>query len=106
LSLYRRGVREGKILSSALSVSRAITPRVCSGSGPPYLKRGPGPQLHRLYTSSASTESSEDQFLKWFLLLIPVATFSLGTWQVKCLTLQYTPSKEKQAPENTLYKPA
>ncbi|XP_073455615.1 surfeit locus protein 1 [Aquarana catesbeiana] len=83
LSLYRRGVREGKILSSALSVSRAITPRVCSGSGPLYLKRGPGPQSHRLYTSSASTESSEDQFLKWFLLLIPVATFSLGTWQVQ-----------------------
>ncbi|XP_040179942.1 surfeit locus protein 1 [Rana temporaria] len=81
LSLCRRGVREGKVLSSALSVSRAITPHVCSG--PLYLKRGPEPQSHRLCTSSASTESSEDQFLKWFLLLIPVATFSLGTWQVQ-----------------------
>ncbi|XP_077335251.1 surfeit locus protein 1-like [Lithobates pipiens] len=80
LSLCRRGVSERKILSSALSVSRAITPRVFSGSGP---KKGPEPQSHRLCTSSASTESSEDQLLKWFLLLIPVATFSLGTWQVQ-----------------------
>ncbi|CAH2316624.1 Surfeit locus 1 [Pelobates cultripes] len=28
-------------------------------------------------------ESSEDNALKWLLLLIPVATFGLGTWQVQ-----------------------
>ncbi|CAI9538659.1 unnamed protein product [Staurois parvus] len=56
-------------------MDRAILFSVC----PP----GPEPQSHRLCTSSASTESSEDQFFKWFLLLIPVATFGLGTWQVQ-----------------------
>ncbi|XP_018417568.1 PREDICTED: surfeit locus protein 1 [Nanorana parkeri] len=76
--LGRRGV-----LSSALSVSRVVTPRVWLGSSQLCLKRGPQSQSHRLCTSSAAAESSEDQFLKWFLLLIPVATFSLGTWQVQ-----------------------
>ncbi|KAK2816391.1 hypothetical protein Q7C36_022662 [Tachysurus vachellii] len=28
-------------------------------------------------------ERSEDSILKWFLLLIPITTFGLGTWQVK-----------------------
>ncbi|XP_060769367.1 surfeit locus protein 1 [Neoarius graeffei] len=28
-------------------------------------------------------EQSEDSILKWFLLLIPLTTFGLGTWQVK-----------------------
>ncbi|KAG8447567.1 hypothetical protein GDO86_014897 [Hymenochirus boettgeri] len=38
----------------------------------------------RCYSSvSSTTESSEDSILKWILLLIPVATFSLGTWQVQ-----------------------
>ncbi|KAM5146637.1 surfeit locus protein 1 [Mantella aurantiaca] len=76
--LGRRGV-----LSSALSVFRVVTPRVWPGSGQLCLKRGPELQTHRLSTSSTSAESSADQFLKWFLLLIPVGTFSLGTWQVQ-----------------------
>lgn len=29
------------------------------------------------------TNKGEDTFLKWFLLLIPVTTFCLGTWQMK-----------------------
>uniref|UniRef100_A0A1A7WRK1 SURF1-like protein n=1 Tax=Iconisemion striatum TaxID=60296 RepID=A0A1A7WRK1_9TELE len=34
-------------------------------------------------SAAANAEKSEDSFLKWFLLLIPVTTFGLGTWQVK-----------------------
>ncbi|XP_037548208.1 surfeit locus protein 1 [Nematolebias whitei] len=34
-------------------------------------------------SAAAKAEKTEDSFLKWFLLLIPVTTFSLGTWQVK-----------------------
>ncbi|XP_069465444.1 surfeit locus protein 1 isoform X3 [Ambystoma mexicanum] len=30
-----------------------------------------------------ATESQEDTLLKWFLLLIPLTTFGLGTWQVQ-----------------------
>lgn len=30
-----------------------------------------------------AAESQEDTLLKWFLLLIPVTTFGLGTWQVQ-----------------------
>ncbi|XP_055009330.1 surfeit locus protein 1 isoform X3 [Boleophthalmus pectinirostris] len=33
--------------------------------------------------SSAAAEAEKDSFFKWFLLLIPVSTFGLGTWQVK-----------------------
>ncbi|XP_038601074.1 surfeit locus protein 1 [Tachyglossus aculeatus] len=34
-------------------------------------------------TAVPATESEEDFFLRWFLLLIPVTTFGLGTWQVR-----------------------
>ncbi|KAL0965176.1 hypothetical protein UPYG_G00277790 [Umbra pygmaea] len=38
----------------------------------------------RLSSSTAArAEKGEDSILKWLLLLIPVTTFSLGTWQVK-----------------------
>lgn len=33
--------------------------------------------------SQNAAESQEDTLLKWFLLLIPVTTFGLGTWQVQ-----------------------
>ncbi|XP_026854314.2 surfeit locus protein 1 [Electrophorus electricus] len=33
--------------------------------------------------SSAAAQTEKDSFLKWFLLLIPATTLSLGTWQVK-----------------------
>ncbi|XP_018595993.2 surfeit locus protein 1 isoform X2 [Scleropages formosus] len=40
--------------------------------------------LHQKSSSSTvETERVEDSFLKWFLLLIPVTTFGLGTWQIK-----------------------
>ncbi|XP_059850222.1 surfeit locus protein 1 [Hypanus sabinus] len=40
---------------------------------------------HHVARSSTGTisEATEDSFLKWALLLIPVATFGLGTWQVQ-----------------------
>ncbi|XP_041666870.1 surfeit locus protein 1 [Cheilinus undulatus] len=34
-------------------------------------------------STAARSESGEDSFLKWFLLIIPATTFGLGTWQVK-----------------------
>ncbi|KAJ8339159.1 hypothetical protein SKAU_G00359450 [Synaphobranchus kaupii] len=34
-------------------------------------------------STAAGAEQGENSFLKWFLLLIPVTTFGLGTWQVK-----------------------
>ncbi|XP_015238220.1 PREDICTED: surfeit locus protein 1 [Cyprinodon variegatus] len=37
----------------------------------------------RCSSTAANAEKGEDSFLKWFLLLIPVTTFGLGTWQVK-----------------------
>lgn len=41
----------------------------------------------RSNSTSVADEKSEDSFLKWFLLLIPVTTFSLGTWQVLSILL-------------------
>lgn len=37
----------------------------------------------RTSVDAAQAEKGEDSFLKWLLLLIPVTTFGLGTWQVK-----------------------
>lgn len=37
----------------------------------------------RFKSTAVQTESGEDSLLKWFLILIPVTTFGLGTWQVK-----------------------
>ncbi|KAI4875552.1 hypothetical protein NFI96_032514, partial [Prochilodus magdalenae] len=34
-------------------------------------------------STAAQAEKGEDSLLKWLLLLIPVTTFGLGTWQVK-----------------------
>nr|XP_015798540.2 surfeit locus protein 1 [Nothobranchius furzeri] len=51
-----------------------------------FIKRSDGRCLdfQRLCSSAAAKAvKSEDSFLKWFLLLIPVTTFGLGTWQVK-----------------------
>ncbi|CAL8318224.1 unnamed protein product [Lota lota] len=36
-----------------------------------------------LCTAGTTSEKGEDTLLKWMLLLIPTATFGLGTWQVK-----------------------
>lgn len=52
----------------------------------PLLKRADGRLVSFARQSSstaAGAEKGEDSFLKWFLLLIPITTFSLGTWQVK-----------------------
>lgn len=51
----------------------------------PFLQHARGkPGLSCQYSSAAAeTEKGEDSFLKWFLMLIPVTTFGLGTWQVK-----------------------
>ncbi|XP_069787778.1 surfeit locus protein 1 [Narcine bancroftii] len=34
-------------------------------------------------TTATESEGTDDSFLKWTLLLIPVTTFGLGTWQVQ-----------------------
>ncbi|KAL2100122.1 hypothetical protein ACEWY4_004516 [Coilia grayii] len=34
-------------------------------------------------TTATQAEKGDDIFLKWFLLLIPITTFGLGTWQVR-----------------------
>lgn len=50
------------------------------------LKRADGKLVSQARQSSSTTASeakAEDSFLKWFLLLIPISTFGLGTWQVK-----------------------
>ncbi|XP_036973786.1 surfeit locus protein 1 [Acanthopagrus latus] len=52
----------------------------------PLFKRADGrfiPFVRQLNSTGASADKAEDSFLKWFLLLIPAATFGLGTWQVK-----------------------
>lgn len=50
----------------------------------PLFKRADGRFVNfsRL-SSTTAAEKGEDSFLKWFLLLIPVTTFGLGSWQVK-----------------------
>lgn len=52
----------------------------------PLFKRADGRFIlfgRQLSSTGASAEKAEDSLLKWFLLLIPAATFGLGTWQVK-----------------------
>ncbi|CAK6973644.1 surfeit locus protein 1 [Scomber scombrus] len=51
----------------------------------PLFKQADGRLVNLRQSSStaAGATSSEDSFLKWFLLLIPVTTFGLGTWQVR-----------------------
>uniref|UniRef100_A0AAY4AF06 SURF1-like protein n=1 Tax=Denticeps clupeoides TaxID=299321 RepID=A0AAY4AF06_9TELE len=39
--------------------------------------------VRRSTSTAAQAEKGEDYFLKWLLLLIPVTTFGLGTWQVR-----------------------
>ncbi|KAG5272158.1 hypothetical protein AALO_G00162280 [Alosa alosa] len=34
-------------------------------------------------STATQAEKGEDSFLKWFLLLIPITTFGLGSWQVR-----------------------
>ncbi|XP_069841818.1 surfeit locus protein 1 isoform X4 [Dendropsophus ebraccatus] len=45
--------------------------------------RGPGSGSHRSLSFSALTESRKDPLMKWILLVIPVASFGLGTWQIQ-----------------------
>uniref|UniRef100_A0A4W5LH97 SURF1-like protein n=1 Tax=Hucho hucho TaxID=62062 RepID=A0A4W5LH97_9TELE len=52
----------------------------------PLFKQSEGKCINfgRLSSSTAARAAKgEDSFLKWLLLLIPVTTFGLGTWQVK-----------------------
>lgn len=37
----------------------------------------------RRSSAAEAAAAREDSFLQWFLLLIPVTAFGLGTWQVK-----------------------
>ncbi|XP_061912774.1 surfeit locus protein 1 isoform X2 [Entelurus aequoreus] len=51
----------------------------------PLVKRGNARSIgwRQCSSTAAKTANAEDSFFKWFLLLIPVSTFGLGTWQVK-----------------------
>lgn len=42
--------------------------------------------MQRSGSTAARAQKGEDSALKWFLLLIPVTTFGLGTWQVQLLS--------------------
>ncbi|KAK1334009.1 hypothetical protein QTO34_005008, partial [Cnephaeus nilssonii] len=57
------------------------------GPGPRGLEERPrGPLARRCGSSAAeapATKAEDDSFLQWFLLLIPVTAFGLGTWQVQ-----------------------
>ncbi|KAM4696991.1 surfeit locus protein 1 [Rhinophrynus dorsalis] len=62
----------------------AISPCLRTESCHLHLQKNLGFGSSRSFSSSATaSETSEDTVLKWILLLIPVATFSLGTWQVQ-----------------------
>ncbi|XP_029504415.1 surfeit locus protein 1 [Oncorhynchus nerka] len=66
--------------SHAIYFKRTLLPRL------PLFKQSEGKCINfgRLSSSTAaSAAKGEDSFLKWLLLLIPVTTFGLGTWQVK-----------------------
>uniref|UniRef100_H3BFS8 SURF1-like protein n=1 Tax=Latimeria chalumnae TaxID=7897 RepID=H3BFS8_LATCH len=50
----------------------------------PIIRRRVCRKPHGLCSSTAATvQREDDSFLKWFLLLIPVTAFGLGTWQVQ-----------------------
>ncbi|XP_061554862.1 surfeit locus protein 1 isoform X1 [Phycodurus eques] len=49
----------------------------------PLFTRTDARWIVRRHSSNSVAATGEDTFLKWFLLLIPAATFGLGTWQVK-----------------------
>ncbi|XP_054468477.1 surfeit locus protein 1 [Anoplopoma fimbria] len=52
----------------------------------PLFKRAEGKFItfgRQSSSTAAGVGKAEDSFFKWFLLIIPVTTFGLGTWQVK-----------------------
>ncbi|KAE8582497.1 hypothetical protein XENTR_v10020138 [Xenopus tropicalis] len=77
------GVR-AQLLNTPVRLSHWATPGRCTKSCHAYLQKNLRFCTTRSFSSvSPAAESSEDTVLKWLLLLIPVATFSLGTWQVQ-----------------------
>uniref|UniRef100_UPI00398EEF5D surfeit locus protein 1 n=1 Tax=Pristiophorus japonicus TaxID=55135 RepID=UPI00398EEF5D len=68
----------GRRLLGILNGPRLISPCVSAKCN------GAAERRNEAHISTATvTESADDSFLKWALLLIPVATFGLGTWQVQ-----------------------
>ncbi|XP_057675410.1 surfeit locus protein 1 [Corythoichthys intestinalis] len=49
----------------------------------PLLTRTDARWVGLRHSSGSVAASGQEDFLKWFLLLIPATTFGLGTWQVK-----------------------
>ncbi|OCT67086.1 surfeit locus protein 1 [Xenopus laevis] len=75
---------KAQLLNTPVTLAYSATPCRCMKSGHTYLPKSLRFFATRSSSSvSSAAESSEDTILKWILLLIPVATFSLGTWQVK-----------------------
>ncbi|XP_044129231.1 surfeit locus protein 1 [Bufo gargarizans] len=52
-------------------------------SQPRILQSCPGSNSWKSFSSSTLAESRKDPLMKWLLLLIPVASFGLGTWQIQ-----------------------
>lgn len=81
LAYSTRVLKTLKLKSHVVFIQRTfVLPRL------PLLKPAEGKfvTFGRQSSSTAATaEKAEDSFFKWFLLLIPVTTFGLGTWQVK-----------------------
>ncbi|XP_043914591.1 surfeit locus protein 1 [Protopterus annectens] len=69
-----------------LNICSRPSTTVCNCKPTPLIRRNEVLclKLYRPYSSvEAAEESSEDSLFKWFLLLIPVTAFGLGTWQVQ-----------------------
>ncbi|KAM4663774.1 surfeit locus protein 1 [Discoglossus pictus] len=73
-----------QVLNSPVRILHSASPCLWRGWCQLHQQKGLCQSPGRPFSSSAAAEESgEDTILKWLLLLIPVATFSLGTWQVQ-----------------------
>ncbi|KAM8934301.1 surfeit locus protein 1 [Pelodytes ibericus] len=83
LLLGSAGIRLGwKGLNLATRIPQTTSPTFQAGLYQQPLKKDLVLRTLRSFSTKAP-ESSEDNALKWILLLIPVTTFGLGTWQVQ-----------------------
>lgn len=71
-------------MNSLRSARSLLTRSICIGKPSHFIGQSPGSASRpwRLLSSEAHSGTA-DGAIKWALLLIPVATFGLGTWQVR-----------------------
>nr|XP_033816063.1 LOW QUALITY PROTEIN: surfeit locus protein 1 [Geotrypetes seraphini] len=90
-----------RLLSSAIALRKGFSGaqalhRLFQSHAAGYPGRNPGSRLlmqpkkelpyigcRLISSSTAAAEFEQDTILKWFLLMIPLTTFGLGTWQVQ-----------------------